>query len=316
MELLSVIVPVYIAEKTVEKTIKSILNQEYENYELILVNDGSTDRTENICQKYAENKKIRYVKIENSGPAKARNEGIKVATGKYITFVDADDTIEPEMYVNLLKIIETTNVDLASCLYTFGNGICEKKTDGNILNRRDAIHTILTDIKYGGYVWNKIFRYEIIKQNQLVFEEQIWMGEDLLFVIRYLLCSSRVYFVGGSYYHYYVNYDGLSKRKFNEKRCTELYARKYICNIFKGFDAELFCISKQKLVSLSVLIYKKILFLQIDITKDKKQSLLHDIYQTVHQYGREYYKDANQNMLYRMMAFFIYILSRHKKIEG
>ena len=70
MELLSVIVPVYNAEKTVEKTIKSILNQKYENYELILVNDGSTDKTESICQKYAKNKKIKYVKIENSGPAK------------------------------------------------------------------------------------------------------------------------------------------------------------------------------------------------------------------------------------------------------
>lgn len=317
MQLLSIIVPVYNAENTIEKTIDSILSQKYEDYELILVNDGSTDKTERVCQKYTGNKRIKYIKIRNSGPAKARNEGMKLAEGKYITFVDADDTIEPEMYVSLLKIFEAGNVDLISCLYVFDNGRCVKETDGVVLDTRGALNTIITDVRYGGYVWNKIFKNEVIKQNKLMFNEQIWMVEDLLFVIQYLLSAGYVYFVNGSYYHYYINQHGLSKLKFNERRCTELYARKCICNILEDFDTELFYISKIKLVSLSVLIYKKMLFSQIDMSRDKKEALLIDIYKLVNQYGKEYYKDKNQNILYRILVFFLYTVSKHKKqIKG
>lgn len=122
--LISVIVPVYNVEKYLEKCIKSILNQTYENIELILIDDGSTDNSGNICDKYNRTPKVKVIHKENGGLSSARNAGIDIAKGEYLGFVDSDDSIEPFMYRMLMSSALENNTKISVCAvnYVYENG--------------------------------------------------------------------------------------------------------------------------------------------------------------------------------------------------
>src|SRR5690625_188058 len=116
MKKISIIVPVYNAEKYIERCLKSILNQRYTNLEIIIVDDGSTDNSSKICIDYEKQyKNIIYVKKENEGPGPARNLGIRLASGDYIGFVDSDDFIHKDMYYNMIKELEKHDADIVEC---------------------------------------------------------------------------------------------------------------------------------------------------------------------------------------------------------
>lgn len=121
----SVIVPVYNSRKYLKECIESIINQDLEEIELILVNDGSTDNSLDICQKYAmKDSRIKIIDKPNGGVSSARNAGILAASGEYIGFVDSDDWIQSEMYSNMYKNIKETGSDICICNYieeSFGN---------------------------------------------------------------------------------------------------------------------------------------------------------------------------------------------------
>ena len=115
-ELISIIVPVYQAEQYIDRSLKSILSQTYKNIEVILVNDGSKDKSVEIIKKYMEkDERIKLLNQTNQGAGAARNNGLEVANGEYIGFVDSDDWIEPDMYEYLYKIIKRENADIAAC---------------------------------------------------------------------------------------------------------------------------------------------------------------------------------------------------------
>ncbi len=115
-DLVSIIVPVYNVEKYIEKCILSIINQTYTNLEIIIVNDGSLDHSENIIKEYiSKDNRIKYIKRENGGLGAARNTGIENATGKYIAFVDSDDWIDPEMYSVLWQKAYECDADVVCC---------------------------------------------------------------------------------------------------------------------------------------------------------------------------------------------------------
>ena len=117
-KLISVVVPAYNAERTIKRCLESILRQTYSNLEVLLINDGSIDSTEDICLKIAENdNRLKVVTIPNGGVSHARNVGIKKATGELITFVDADDYIDADMYQTLNDTMEKYNVPIVHCSY-------------------------------------------------------------------------------------------------------------------------------------------------------------------------------------------------------
>lgn len=191
----SIIVPVYNTDKYLPKTIDSILNQTYQNTEIILINDGSTDRSGIICDKYKQkDSRIKVIHKKNSGVSATRNAGIDIATGYYIQFVDSDDYLELTMTESIVGFLEN-EVDLVICSYTaefknrkkniIENHICPiegiyKKSKflmdfGELLNKR-----------FINPIWNKLYITDIIKKNNVKFEEGLNMGEDLLFNINYL----------------------------------------------------------------------------------------------------------------------------------
>lgn len=201
MPTFSIIVPVYNTEQFLDKCVSSILAQTYNDFELILVDDGSTDNSPNMCDIYAEKDfRIKVIHKKNGGVSSARNCGIDAAKGTYIWFVDSDDYIEPFSLQRLFEVQNSHNAEL----YVFNNrSVCELSTE----NINDFFRKYYFTYALGFEPWNKLYKRDIIKANNLQFDTQEKIGEDLLFNINYYkaIFSSGVkdiYFVGEDYYHY------------------------------------------------------------------------------------------------------------------
>lgn len=208
-EKISIILPVYNSESTVRETIESVISQSYENYELIIINDGSTDRTKEICEEYDKSCKIKLINIKNSGPSHARNIGIEESDGKYIMFIDSDDTYSKEMLKSMHKCITKNSVDLVVCNYYCKNNSNIKRvcniSDGVFRNIQieECIETLMKN-KLFNVIWNKIYFSDIIKDNNIRFNENIELGEDYCFNIDYFESIKDVYIIGESLYTYKI----------------------------------------------------------------------------------------------------------------
>lgn len=200
MKKISIIVPVYNVEKYVEKCIQSLINQSYKNIEIILVDDGSNDRSNKIIDEYAKvDSRILTIHQKNKGFSAARNAGLKVATGEYVGFVDPDDYVDYQMYETMLKKIELNMSDLAVCGFSKVTELSDKEEifeiKDELLSPKKCVEDLF-DFR-GGYaikpsVWNKLFRRD--KIGDLKFDENIGISEDLKFVVQYILkCNSIVY---------------------------------------------------------------------------------------------------------------------------
>jgi len=211
--LISVIIPVYNAEKTLVIAIESILNQSYKHLELIIVNDGSIDASADICNKYALcDNRIRVINQLNLGVSAARNRGIIEANGKYISFLDADDTIELNTYENILQIIENEAADMA----IYGMSFDYFKENTYIYSKQLAVENDLVfdyvNIKeyffhlyeknYFSSASNKIFKTSLIRDNNIFFEMEMAILEDFKFVLDTLEYSNKVVALKDVYYHY------------------------------------------------------------------------------------------------------------------
>lgn len=190
----SIIVPVYNSSQYLNRCIDSILNQTYHDFELILVDDGSTDDSGNICDIYAQkDKRIRVFHQSNGGVSSARNKGIKEACGKYIAFVDSDDYLSQdklEKYIVFCKeepdiIIGNKNVPY------------KLKYNKHIIGINDLPH-----ICNVGVVWNSLFYTDHLKQHNITFDENIWHGEDSLFILFCFFYANHIMFVDSYGYHY------------------------------------------------------------------------------------------------------------------
>lgn len=166
--LVSIIIPIYNVEKYLRECIDSVLKQTYNNLQIILVDDGSPDNCGSICDEYAEkDDRITVIHKENGGLSSARNEGIKIARGQYIGFVDSDDFIDENMYSNLMHNININNADIAICgrVYVYGdkNVIRCKKNIYLKMNSEEAINKMNTFGYYDVASWDKIYKRELFE---------------------------------------------------------------------------------------------------------------------------------------------------------
>ena len=230
----SIIVPVYNAEKYLERCINSLISQTLEDIEIILVDDSSNDSSLEICRKYeTEDSRIKVIHKENEGAGKARNAALKVATGKYIGFADSDDYVACDMFKTLYEKAEKYNSDLimSGVLFVDGNmfskdGLCICKTyfdkDTHFENSEELTKLKMgivgsepddtDDSKYGMSIWKNLYRHEIIKKNNIVFEsEREMLSEDALFMIDYISCIKKATGIKDAFYNYCRNEDSISK---------------------------------------------------------------------------------------------------------
>ena len=167
-ELISIIVPVYNVEKYLERCVNSIINQTYKNIEIILVNDGSTDNSGNICDKFGKkDSRIKIIHKSNGGLSDARNAGLKIAKGEYIGFVDSDDYIKEDMFETLYNLNKEHNSEISIVsYYEYYNDKLIAVRDSKkleVFNKISAIKELLIDTKIQSYAWNKLFKKELFE---------------------------------------------------------------------------------------------------------------------------------------------------------
>ena len=210
---ISIIVPIYNTEKYLAKCIDSILVQTFVEFELILINDGSTDDCENICDEYAQkDNRIKVIHKENGGVSSARNKGLEIASGKYITFCDSDDWIEKNMLQKVYKIIENDQSDMVIYGFVYDKYEKDKLVQSIPKSVSHYMNISLDEMKYKfRYIFNsidissscnKLFKANILKENRIRYNENIVIYEDLNFNLNVLKCCKNISMLAEIFYHY------------------------------------------------------------------------------------------------------------------
>ena len=223
--LISVIIPVYKVEKYLDKCIDSVINQTYNNLEIILVDDGSPDNCPKMCDEYAKkDKRIKVIHKENGGVGSARNKGIEKSTGDYITFVDSDDWIEKEFIHEMLDIANKYKVDYVTCgyyrVYESKKEIINGNLEEIVIDSKEYVNKLLNVQNGYGFVHMKLIKKT--KISNLRFEEKLVVGEDALFNIELCKHINKAVILNKSLYNYFFNSNSVV-RKYDEK-----YVDKYL----------------------------------------------------------------------------------------
>lgn len=201
----SIIVPVFNSENTIDECISSLVNQTYKNIEIILVNDGSTDKSKEKCNNFLKkDKRIILINKKNAGVSNARNYGIEKATGDLLMFVDSDDYIEPDMIRKMIRLHNRESMEVCFFCMVFSNGKKIKEIKLPESNTADSILPYAVDntTNIGGYMCGKLFDTRIIKKYKLRLNEAITMMEDALFVTEYLTHIKYVNIIKYPLYYY------------------------------------------------------------------------------------------------------------------
>jgi glycosyltransferase involved in cell wall biosynthesis len=211
--IVSVIVPVYNLEKYIDRCLLSIRNQTLKEIEIIIVDDGSIDHSLKKIKKHAESDmRIQYVNQENKGVSSARNKGIELAIGKYITFIDGDDYIESDMLEKMYSLSRRNNFDLTFCL--FRNSNLEMTFKTNTMTANDYIRKVIDgDVQRSAC--GALFSLALLKQNSLYFDIDMSYGEDMIFTIKALLVTKKDVGIDLNEYYVVENRPGSAIRKMN-----------------------------------------------------------------------------------------------------
>lgn len=223
---ISIIIPVYNTENFLRQCLDSIIVQTYQKWECILVDDGSVDGSSKICDEYAgKDNRISVIHQKNGGVSSARNVGIENASGKYIAFVDADDTIEPNMYSTMVTKAEQSNLDYVLCDLKYLYGEVTQNTfyslpNNVLLNRDSVIHILLYSIYSNENIinspCNKLYKLDLIQDNQIRFLKRR-RAEDWLFNIRYIENAQSALYINEPLYNYVRHDESVMSRVLPEQ---------------------------------------------------------------------------------------------------
>lgn len=240
-DLISIIMPIYNVERYIRKSLESIYAQTYQNLEIIMVDDGSTDNSGKICDEFA-NKDSRFKVIHqiNQGVSGARNTGLQNAKGRYIGFVDPDDYIENDMYEKMIGVIKRTDADIVVCRFDDDGIERELSVDtgdfiqynsekwlSNIFNTTDAMGEVVI------VLWNKLYKREAIED--VVFPKGR-INEDLYAAIDVAEKDLKIILYHKTLYHYVHREKSIMKNKYSKKRLDGVYANKKLFMYFKNRD--------------------------------------------------------------------------------
>lgn len=214
-EKISVIIPVYNTAEYLPKCLDSVCGQTYKNLEIICVDDGSTDGSGDIAERYAEkDPRVQVIHKANEGESSARNVGLQYSTGEYVAFVDCDDWLEPEMYAAMLSAMRQNQLDMVACGYFWeteeggkpiGNSYPVSK---EVFGRKELFEYVYIRDRYRGvtsWIWCKLFHRNILYEDGklLAFDENLRFGADLVFFIKAASNARRICYLETAFYHYY-----------------------------------------------------------------------------------------------------------------
>ena len=249
-ERISIIIPVFNAEKYLERCLISVLNQSYSKLEIILINDGSTDNSPKICDYYAEkDTRIKVIHKTNAGPSLARKDGIEIASGDYISFVDADDYIDEDMYKIMFKEA-IKGFDIVECGYR------EVSTESELIRERKLRNTIISEgfncaLHYASqrnttnFLWNKLYNIELFKDIKFL---KLYAGEDSCILTQVFSKAKHVAIINDTLYNYVMTPESLCRQPFSEKKLDNIKAGEYMYDFYienlpdlSGFSALHIC---------------------------------------------------------------------------
>ena len=250
MNKISIIMPIYNTVNYLERCLTSVCNQTYRNLEIICIDDGSTDGSEKILDRYAQ-KDNRIIAIHqiNAGESNARNTGLKIMTGEFVGFMDCDDWIEPDMYETLLSKMKTESVDLVAARW-FKDTERESVEIHNELSvldkpfdREQLLMYVYKRDSYRGftYMWDKLYKRELFfdqNKNQIFFDEKLRLGGDVLYLARLVLNTKRAAYVDKAFYHYMQREDSGCHTKNLDKRFDWLLAYQELIKYIEDNDIE------------------------------------------------------------------------------
>lgn len=286
--LVSVIVPMYNVEIYISKCLDSLLNQKYENIEIIVVDDGSPDGSAEIVKKYIEkDRRIRYVKRENGGLGAARNTGIKVSTGEYICFVDSDDWVESNYISKFVETLEKDKSDvvIANIRYVFPNGTVRLRTphidEYEIISGKDALKREFIGKQYRCHAPNKFCRRSLLINNNIWFPEGK-LYEDVFTTYKILLAATQVTLIPDYTYYYLQSRQGsIMNTEIKPQRFSDMFEALNLiinddkCRSYK-VDAEIQCLYVENIISLVNYIHPLIGSVPIHNIKKYKKLIMED----------------------------------------
>ncbi len=246
--LVSIIIPVYNAAQYIKKCLLHIITQKYKNLQIICIDDGSTDNSLSIIKEIANgDKRIDYTTSQNKGPAHARNTGLNMAKGEYISFVDADDFVEDNMYTSLVDIAETNDADIV----VFGGWpypnnsttpewISRKMASSNAVyeGQSEVVKALFFEENSRPFLWLHFIKRELFeKPSKIRFNEEMDLGEDQVFQFEYFPRASKVVFTDKRLYTYRWNQEGSLMWTYNNKHLTKFEKHiKLVETVFKNWS--------------------------------------------------------------------------------
>ena len=233
MPKISVIIPVYNVEKYLAECLTSVVNQTFKDIEIICVNDGSTDNSPKILEEFAQkDSRIKIINQENQGLSAARNTGLDVATGEYVSFIDSDDFVRTDLYADILKLLPAELICFNAKIFPISEkyrtlqNYTQCQFDGEQPMEEKLI------LKTNVHVWNKVFRTSIIKENNIRFPKGLYF-EDFPFVCEYMLSINSVKFFGGKGYYFYRQQPNSLMNNCSHKSIHHLFVWHYLYNKLK-----------------------------------------------------------------------------------
>lgn len=283
--LVSIIIPVYNAEKYIKQCIESVLKQTYNAFELLIIDDGSTDFSGKICDEYMLfTEKVQVFHQKNLGVSAARNVGLEHARGKFIVFIDADDILTEDSVER--RIFEIGDADLLIGSYDVVND------DMNIIkempkcvkynwNQGEAIKNLFegAEIGYQGYLWNKMFRKKIIMDNKIKFKNGVAYNEDCLFMLEYLLRCNYIKLIDAKLYFYRENKNSAMGSlnyitdKDYEKVMTEFEAFRCMQKLLKEKNMEVYYLCRRNALNRAIFFCKNISKSEVMLRKGLKKQI-------------------------------------------
>ena len=305
MPKISIIVPVYNVEKYLRKCIDSILNQTFKDFELILIDDGSTDESGKICDEYnLKDNRIKVIHKENGGLSSARNAGLDIAQGEYIGFVDSDDWIELDMYEELYKICKENDTDVGIVGINYG-GASEKKKSKKIEIYSNKL--ILDDLVYNKGkeitwpAWNKLWLKKVIGESRFK-EGRIY--EDGLFLYSLSSKIKKVAKIDYEAYNYRMDNESITRSKISKKQVDFLYNT---LDIYKFLPSPY----KEEMFIRDLIRYTEYILLEMI----KQKNINKDIIKEIKKFYNDNFKMVKkENKLSGFLKWKLFVLSKYPKI--
>lgn len=224
--MISVIVPVYNTQDYLVRCLDSLLAQTYPNLEILLIDDASTDGSGRLCEEYAAgDDRLQIIHFtKNRGPSAARNEGIRRAGGRYISFVDADDHAEPDLLEKLFAALSENEADISIC---GADGIRIKDGPADTFSGNEAVCCLACGTPFNLVPWGKLYDAEVVKD--CPFDERICYSEDLLFLYQIFQRVKKVRYFPEQLYHYTNREDSQVHSGISDRKCTALLVHDMVC---------------------------------------------------------------------------------------